>query len=66
MVCTEHTIGSKIILDARDETPSHVGHVESYFDPFVHGVSVGANLVRGLRQTYHRLRNRFGRTLWNS
>ena len=62
-VCAELTIGSKIILDARDETPSHV---ESHFDPFVHGVSVGAKLVRGLRQTYHRLRNRFGRTRWNS
>ena len=43
-----------------------VGHVESHFDLFVHGVSVGAKLVRGLRQTYHRLRNRFGRTRWNS
>ena len=62
-VCAELTIGSKIILDTRDETPSHV---ESHFDPFVHGVSVGAKLVRGLRQTYHRLRNRFGRTRWNS
>ena len=43
-----------------------VGHVESHFDPFVHGVSVGAKLVRSLLQTYHRLSNRFGRTRWNS
>ena len=31
-----------------------MGHVESRFDPFGHGVSVGARLVHGLRQTYHR------------
>ena len=41
-----------------------VGHVESYFGPFGDGVSVGAILVHGLRQTYHRLRNHFGRTQW--
>ena len=30
-----------------------MGHVESRFDPFGDGVSVGARLVHGLRQTYH-------------
>ena len=30
-----------------------VGHVESRFDPFGDGVSVGARLVHGLRQAYH-------------
>jgi hypothetical protein len=39
-----------------------VGHVESRFDPFGHGVSVGARLVHGLHRTYCRLGNRFGRT----
>jgi hypothetical protein len=39
-----------------------VGHVESRFGPFGYSVSVRARKVRGLRQTYHRLRNRFGRT----
>ena len=48
------------------ELLGHVGHVESRFDPFVHGVSVGAKLVRSLLQTYHRLNNRFGRTRWYS
>ena len=37
-----------------------VGHVQSCFGPFGDSVSVGVRLVRGLRQTYHRLRNRFG------
>jgi hypothetical protein len=38
------------------------GHVESRFDPYGDGVSVGARLVHDLCQTYHRLRNHFGRT----
>jgi hypothetical protein len=43
-----------------------VGHVESHFFLFGDSVSVGARLVHGLRQTYHRLRNQFGRTRWYS
>ena len=43
-----------------------LGHVESHFGPFGDGVSVGARLVHGLRRTYHRLKNHFGRTRWNS
>jgi hypothetical protein len=42
------------------------GHVESCFGPFGDGVSVGARQVHGLRQTYHRVRNHFGRTRWYS
>ena len=40
-VCARQTIGSEIILDAPDGSPRWVGHVESCFDPFGHGVSVG-------------------------
>jgi hypothetical protein len=43
-----------------------VGHVESCLDPFGDTVSVGARLVHDLRQTYHMLRNHFGRIQWNS
>jgi hypothetical protein len=43
-----------------------VGHVDSHFGPFGGSVSVGARSVLGLRQMYHRLRNRFGRTRWYS
>ena len=39
-----------------------VGHVEPRFDPFGDSDSVGARKVHGLRQTYHRLIHRFGRT----
>jgi hypothetical protein len=43
-----------------------MGHVESCFGPFGDGVSIGARKVHGLRRTYHRHRNHFGRTRWNS
>ena len=41
-VCAERTIGSEIGLDAPDELLADVGHVESLFGPFGHGVSVSA------------------------
>ena len=37
-----------------------LGHVESRFFPFGDSVSVGARLVHGLRQMYHR----FEKTFW--
>ena len=39
-----------------------MGHVEYCFDPFGDSVSVGARYMRGLRQTYYRLKNHFERT----
>ena len=48
------------------ELVGDTGHVESRSGLFGDGVSVGARLVHGLRQTYHRLRNHFGRIRWNS
>jgi hypothetical protein len=38
--------------------------VEARFGPF--GDSANLDKVHGLRQTYHRLRNWFGRIRWNS
>jgi hypothetical protein len=43
-----------------------VAHVESRFGTFREGVSVGTRLVYDLCQSYHRLRNCFGRTSWYS
>jgi hypothetical protein len=43
-----------------------VGHLESYFGPLRDGVSFGARYLHGSRQTYHRLKNHFGRTRWYS
>jgi hypothetical protein len=46
------------------ELVGDLGHVESRFRSFGDGVSVGSWWVPALRQTYHRLRNHFGRTEW--
>jgi hypothetical protein len=62
MVCAKRTTSSEIIWTHMMELLGDVGHVESHFGSFGDGVSVGARLVHGLRQTYHMLRNRFGRT----
>jgi hypothetical protein len=43
-----------------------VGYVESHLFLFGDCVSVGVGLVHDLRQTYHQLRNHFGRTRWYS
>jgi hypothetical protein len=43
-----------------------VGHVESRFSLFGDSVRVSATWVHGLHQTYHRLKNRFGCTQWQS
>jgi hypothetical protein len=40
----------------------YVGHVETCFGLFGDNVSFGARYVHSLRQTYLRLRNRFGCT----
>ena len=61
-MCARHTIGSEINLYAPDELLGDVGHVESSFSPFGDGVTVSVGLVHGLRQMYHRLRYRLGRT----
>jgi hypothetical protein len=41
-VCTEHTIGSEIILYAPDKLIGDVGRAESYFGMFGDSVSAGA------------------------
>jgi hypothetical protein len=40
--------------------------VEARFGPFGDSANLDARLVHGLRQMYHRLKNHFGRTRWNS
>jgi hypothetical protein len=65
-VCTRRTIGSQIVFDAPDAPVSDMGRVESRFSPFGDSVSVNARQVQGLHRTYHRRRNRFGHTRWDS
>jgi hypothetical protein len=40
--------------------------VESHFGPFGDSANLDTRSVHGLCRTYHRLRNCFGRTEWNS
>jgi len=40
--------------------------LEARFVPFGHSANLGARLVHGLRRTYHRLGNHFGRIRWYS
>ena len=61
-VCAERTIGSEIVLDAPNGLLGDVGHVESCFGPFGDRTSIGARLVHGLHQLYHRVRNHYGRS----
>jgi hypothetical protein len=65
-VCAEHTTCLKIVLDDKMELLGDLGHVESRFGPFADSANLDARLVHGLCQTYHRLRNYFGRIGWNS
>jgi hypothetical protein len=48
------------------ELISFVGRVEFRFSPFGDGVNVTAREVHGLHRIYHRHRNHFGRTRWDS
>jgi len=40
--------------------------VEDRFSPLRDSGNIDARWVHGLRRTYHRLENHFGRTRWNS
>jgi hypothetical protein len=49
------------MLPLGDET-----QVEACFGPFGQSANIDARKVHGLRRMYHRLRNHFGRIVWNS
>jgi hypothetical protein len=63
-VCAKHTIGSEIILDTPMELLGYDAQVEAHFGQLVD--SANHDKVHDLRQTYHRLGNRFGCIRWNS
>ena len=65
-VCAKRTIGSNIVSDAPDVLLGDEAQLEARFGPFGDSANLDARSVHGLRRTYHRLGNRFGRTRWNS
>jgi hypothetical protein len=42
------------------------GHVEAHCGPFGDSANLDARYMHGLRRTYQRIKNHFGRTQWNS
>jgi hypothetical protein len=64
--CAKHTIGLEIILDAPDCILGDEAQGEARFGPFGDGAHLDTGLVLGLHRTYHRLRNLFRCTRWNS
>jgi hypothetical protein len=48
------------------ELRGDVGDVEARFGLFGHSANLDTSYVHGLRRTYQRLENRFGRTQLNS
>ena len=66
IVCVERIIGSKIVLDAPDGIAGDEAQLKDHFGPFGDSTNLDARSVHGLRRTYHRLKNCFGRTRSNS
>ena len=66
MVCAKRTIGLDIAFNAPMVILGDEVQLEASFSPFGDSANIVARLVRGLRRTYHRLGDHFGRTRWNS
>jgi hypothetical protein len=66
MVCAKCSIGSEILLTRPMILLGDEALVDAHFGPFGDSANLDARWVHGLRRMYHRLRNHFGRTRWNS
>ena len=66
MVCAKPTIGLDIVFNALMVLLGDEAQVEARFSPCGESANLDARYVRGLRRTYHRLGDYFGRTGWNS
>jgi hypothetical protein len=62
MVCTEHTVGIEIVLDALDRLLGDEAQVEARYRLFGDSATLGARLVHGRCRTYRRLGNSIGGT----
>jgi hypothetical protein len=65
-VCAKRTIGSKSFWTPAMVLLGDEAQVEARFSPFGDSANLDARWMHDLRRTYHRLRNHFGRTRWNS
>jgi hypothetical protein len=65
-VCTEHTVGTEIVLMHSMGLLGDEAQVEARFGPFGDSATLDVRLVHGLRRTYCRLGNSIGGNRWNS
>ena len=65
-VCAKRTIGLDIVFNAPMVLLGDEAQLVARFSPCGDCANLDARYVRGLRRTYHRLGDRFGRTRWNS
>ena len=61
-VCSKRTIGLDIVFNASMVLLGDEAQLEAPFSPCADSANLDARLVRGLRRTYHRLGDHFGRT----
>ena len=61
-VCAKCTIGLDGVINAPMLLLGDEAQVEAHFSPCGDSANLDARSVHGLHRTYHRLRNRFGRT----
>ena len=66
MVCAKHTTAQKSFWMNRMVLLGDEAQVEARFVPFGDSANLDSRSVHGLRGTYHRLKNHFGRTRWNT
>ena len=66
MVSAKHTMAQKLFWTHQMVLLCNEAQVEAHFGPFGDSANLDARYEHGLRRTYHRLVNRFGRTRWNS
>ena len=62
MVCAKHTKAPKSFWTHQMVLLGNEAQVEAHFGPFGDSGNLDSRLVHGLRETYHMLKNNFGRT----
>jgi hypothetical protein len=65
-ICAKRTIGSKSVWMPVMVLLDDEAQVEARFSPFGDSANLDAQWMHGLRRTYRRHRNHFGRIRWNS
>ena len=65
-VYAKRTIGLDSVINAPMVLLGDEAQVEAHFSPCGDSANLEVRLVRGLRRTYQRIGDRFGRTQWNS